>query len=111
MEPNPKFRKQLVNKNRNAWILPHCLSTKPEVEVVNFDAHFYNGGITKEGKVLPSNLGRKDERDESLEPIKIMRVSFKKIPIDCKKGINIQLILGAMLSPVLGVDGLGESKC
>lgn len=38
VEPNPHSLKQLYEKNRNAWILPHCLSTKPEVEVVTIDA-------------------------------------------------------------------------
>lgn len=43
VEPNPHMLKLLYQKNRNAWILPHCLSTKPEVEVVTIDASLYVG--------------------------------------------------------------------
>lgn len=46
VEPNPDLLKLLYGKNRNAWILPHCLSTKKEVEVVEFDAHMYNRYVT-----------------------------------------------------------------
>jgi hypothetical protein len=62
VEPNPDFIKKLKTKHRDAWILPHCLSTKPQVEIVEFDAALYNGGIIKEGKTMPSDLGRKTPR-------------------------------------------------
>ena len=39
VEPNPDFLKELKLKNRNAmWILPHCLSANPIVELYDFDA-------------------------------------------------------------------------
>ena len=62
VEPNPDFFQDLKKRNRNAWILPHCLSTKRQVEIVEFDASFYNGGIILPEKILPSNLGRQSKR-------------------------------------------------
>ena len=46
-----------VPKNRNAWILPHCLATEKTVQIVEFDAASYNGGIMLPDKVKPSHLG------------------------------------------------------
>jgi len=66
VEPNPDFHKDLFSKNRNAWILPHCLSTSTQVEVVDFDASMYNGGIIVEGKTLPSDIGRTTPREKPL---------------------------------------------
>ena len=60
VEPNPDLLELLISKHRNAWILPHCLSTTPYVEVKNFDASMYNGGILMEGKPKPSELGGRD---------------------------------------------------
>ena len=48
----------LKPKNRKVWILPHCLSISQTVELVDFEAAEFNGGIIKNGKTLPSNLGR-----------------------------------------------------
>ena len=60
VEPNPDMLAKLYSKHRNAWVLPHCLSTKPMVEVVTFDASYYNSGIMLDGKVKPSFLGGRD---------------------------------------------------
>ena len=60
VEPNPDMLAKLYSKHRNAWVLPHCLSTKPMVEVVTFDASYYNSGIMLDGKVKPSFLGGLD---------------------------------------------------
>lgn len=62
VEPNPDFFEDLKRRNRNAWILPHCLSTQRKVEIVEFDASFYNGGIILPGKVLPSDISRAEKR-------------------------------------------------
>ena len=62
VEPNPDLLGKLLQKHRKAWILPHCLSTKPEVEIVSFDASMYNSGIYLEGKPKPSNLGADPDR-------------------------------------------------
>lgn len=67
VEPNPDLLKKLLPKHRQAWILPHCLSTKPEVEIVSFDASMYNSGIYLEGKPKPSLLGASPE-----EPLKTL---------------------------------------
>ena len=60
VEPNPDLLKKLYSKHRNAWILPHCLSTTKYVEVMDFDASFYNSGIFQRGKPWPSQLGGRD---------------------------------------------------
>ena len=63
VEPNPDLLKLLLSKHRNAWILPHCLSTTPYVEVMTFDASMYNSGILLEGKPKPSELGGRDYKN------------------------------------------------
>lgn len=45
VEPNPAYIDTLLSRQRNAWILPHCLSPKPYPVVVDFDAYFEMGGI------------------------------------------------------------------
>ena len=57
VEPNPDFFPDLKSKNRNAWILPHCLSPSRQVELVDFDAALYNGGIIVPDRDYPSDLG------------------------------------------------------
>ena len=76
VEPNPDFLKELKMKNRNAWILPHCLSTNPKVELLDFDASAYNGGLIQPGKVLPSDLGRTNQRDYEKFPQTTMKVNI-----------------------------------
>ena len=80
VEPNPDFLNELKTKGRNAWILPHCLSVIKNIlmfilinyiyihnlhilyvvsyyqvtqrsEVVEFDAHMFNGGIINSGNI------------------------------------------------------------
>jgi len=48
VEPNPDFHDALIAKNRNAWILPHCLSTKTTPIIVEFFADLLLGGIIHE---------------------------------------------------------------
>ena len=60
VEPNPDMLSKLLAKHRKSWVLPHCLSTKPLVEVVTFDASKYNSGIMLDGKTKPSYLGGRD---------------------------------------------------
>ena len=50
VEPNPKLLKLLYSKHRNSYILPHCLSTKPEVEVVTFEINDFIGKILVKGR-------------------------------------------------------------
>ena len=57
VEPNPNLLKKLYAKERKAYVLPHCLSTKPEVEIVTFDVSDFVSGIVVEGKVRPSKVG------------------------------------------------------
>ena len=59
VEPNPIYISTLIKKNRNAWILPHCLSTSKAPIVVEFDAMGEYGGIInhKNGrKIMPGNI-------------------------------------------------------
>ena len=77
VEPNPSSLKALYKKHRKSYILPHCLSTKPEVEMVNFDVSDVLSGIIVEGKVKPSrvddpNPGRSDKKYE-----RKIQVSYK----------------------------------
>ena len=58
IESNPNFLKVLKRKNRNAWILPHCLSTKPKVEVIDLDAS-YNSNLIKQEKTLQFDDNKK----------------------------------------------------
>ena len=55
--------------------MPHCLSTKPMVEIVDFDAALYNSGIIKEGKILPSDLGRTVMREKRMDHERTIKVS------------------------------------
>ena len=45
-------------KGRDAYLLPHCLSTKTTPEIVNFDASALIGGIIQEGKIKPGDIDR-----------------------------------------------------
>lgn len=64
VEANPDELRQLFNKHRNAYILPHCLSTKPEVEIVTFDVSGEVSGIIVEGKIRPSRVGDDPNRPD-----------------------------------------------
>ena len=56
VEPNPDFHYALLSKHRNAWILPHCLSTKTTPTTVDFFANLHVGGIIHEETAsLPHN--------------------------------------------------------
>ena len=37
VEPNPEAFRNLTEKQRKAWLLPQCFSTKTTPEVVEFD--------------------------------------------------------------------------
>ena len=52
VEPNPNLVKELLTKNRKAYILPHCLSTQQKVEVVTFNMPKspFSSGIVVNGK-------------------------------------------------------------
>ena len=52
VEPNPDFHEALISKHRNAWILPHCLSTKTTPIIVNFFADLLTGGIISKNNKL-----------------------------------------------------------
>jgi len=71
VEPNPDFHDALISKNRNAWILPHCLSTKTSPIIVDFFADLLLGGIINE---VSSSTPHKLESDGELS---------RKIKVQC----------------------------
>ena len=58
VEPNPDIYPVLAKRNRNANLLPHCLSTQPRPEIVQFDVSALIGGIIKQGRVKPGDIDR-----------------------------------------------------
>ena len=64
VEPNPEFLKQLYSKHRSSYILPHCLSTKNEVEVVNFEINDLVSKMVFEDERQPQSNFRKIEVHE-----------------------------------------------
>ena len=61
VEPNPTLVSMLIEKKRNTYILPYCLSPIKAPVVVEFDAAGNLGGIinTAYGKrILPGDMGR-----------------------------------------------------
>ena len=80
VEPNPKFVSQLITKNRNAWILPHCLSITNKSEVVEFDNVSFWGGIINqnapsEGHILPGDIDRTEPYPEDWDR-RTIKVTF-----------------------------------
>ena len=71
VEPNPDWWNELKGKNRNAWILPHCLSTTEKVEVMEFnlDAFVYSpdqkdhyGALTNKNLNKQNSIPPDDDR-------------------------------------------------
>ncbi len=50
VEPNPDAFEEMKLKNRKAFLINRCLSTKTRPEIVDFDASGLLGGIENEGK-------------------------------------------------------------
>ena len=72
VEPNPDWWNELKGKNRNAWILPHCLSTSRKVEIVEFDVSQFIGGIINpDNKKKPSDLSREIPKQAYERTIKV----------------------------------------
>lgn len=101
MEPSPDFHQQLYNKNRHAWILPHCLSTTNKVETVEFDAASFNGGIILPDKILPSDLGREVSRSEEER-------WGKTITVQCFPLQSVLVALGNPIVDYLSLDVEGS---
>jgi hypothetical protein len=100
VEPNPNLLKKLYAKERKAYVLPHCLSTKPEVEIVTFDVSDFVSGIVVEGKVRPSKVGDPSNDlkiDKSIQvnnvlpmKLKLLDSHFLYMILDSKKTIRSQ---------------------
>ena len=61
VEPNPDAFKNLTEKQRKAWTLPHCFSTKTTPEVIEFDA----AGLLGEQAALNDTSAEKDHDQRS----------------------------------------------
>ena len=70
-------------KNRNVWILPHCLATEKTVQIVEFDAALFWGGIMLPEKVKPSNLGAssKDKTSKDIKQFKLQNSMSRTIKV------------------------------
>ena len=49
IEPNPDAFNLLLHKNRNVWSIKACISTRPVVEIKQFDALGVFGGTLEKG--------------------------------------------------------------
>ena len=61
VEPNPDAFQNLTEKQRKAWTLPHCFSTKTTPEVIEFDA----AGLLGEQAALNDTSAEKDHDQRS----------------------------------------------
>ena len=91
VEPSPTWWKELKNKNRNAWILPHCLSTQRSVHLIDFFS-FSDSDITDFGF-----WGRNEMDDEFYRDMKSKHPNdINKIKVQC---FPLQAVLKAINSP------------
>ena len=93
VEPNPDYFEDLVNVNRNAWILPHCLSTKPHVETVVFDVSDILSGIMVDGK-KPSHLNDKYLLDFIYRMVTPEKPYAREIEVQCFPLYSVLMALG-----------------
>lgn len=93
VEPNPDFLPKLIGMNRHAWILTHCLSTTTRSQVVDFDAHLFNGGIINSldpERSKPGDIGQNPNR-----PIPKV-INKRTLKIQC---FPLQAVLKAIGNP------------
>lgn len=91
VEPNPDFLKLLREKNRKAWILPHCLSPGRKSVVVPFDAHLFNGGIINtenSDRPKPGDIGR--QPGKKVPP----QINKRTIKVQCFPLYSVLMALG-----------------
>ena len=68
VEPNPDYLGSLINKNRNAWIFPYCLSPKKYPVVVDFDTmHYFSGIINNQNGVSLRPADIIDEKSRTFD--------------------------------------------
>ena len=94
VEPNPDYLQDLTKLGRNAWILPHCLSTKPYVETVKFDVSDLISGIMVEGKPKPSVLNDKYILDYIYRLIAPEKAYAREIQVQCFPLYSVLMALG-----------------
>ena len=95
VEPNPDWWNELKGKNRNAWILPHCLSTEQKVQIVEFDVSKFIGGIINpEIDKKPSDVSREIPIQPYDRQIKVRKVGPTHLVMLAIKGPIIYFIKG-----------------
>ena len=90
VEPNPDWWNELKSKNRNAWVLPHCLSTQNKVELKDFyvfSKHFGDFGFWSRTEISDDlyNFFAKGDPDV-----------IRKIKVQC---FPLQAVLDALNMP------------
>lgn len=104
VEPNPDYLGSLINKNRNAWIFPYCLSPKKYPVVVDFDTmHYFSGIINNQNGVSlrPADIIDEKSRtyDKYFDPhIGKNPIWRRKIKVQC---FPIYSVLRALGSPII----------
>ena len=95
VEPNPDWWTELKGKNRNAWILPHCLSIQKKVQIVEFDVSRFIGGIINpEVDKKPSDVSREIPIQPYDRQIKVRNVGPTHLVMLAIKGPIIYFIKG-----------------
>ena len=96
VEPSPHWWKELKSKNRNAWILPHCLSTEKRVHLIDF----YIFSPTFKGMGDDFGFNSRKEMNESFyqDIVKNNPGAINKLKVQC---FPIQAVLKAINSPTV----------
>lgn len=81
VEPNPMYLAQLKKKNRNAWILPYCLSPITSPTVVDFDAMAEYGGIINHINGVRKNPGDINSNNASPKPTWRKTLKIQCLPL------------------------------
>ena len=94
VEPSPHWWKELKSKNRNAWILPHCLSTDKRVHLIDF----YIFSPTFKGMGDDFGFNSRKEMNDSFykDIVKNNPGAINKLKVQC---FPIQAVLKAIDSP------------
>ena len=103
VEPNPYWWKELKSKNRNAWILPHCLSTDKKVQVIDFYAFSTTNNVKLMGTEFGFSSHNADELKFDEKFYEKNSDSLKKIKVQC---FPLQAILKAMNLPIVNYFSL-----
>ena len=101
VEPLPEAFDALRKRNRNAYLLPHCLSTKTTPEIVDFEASGLVGGIIykSENEVRTPTLGEKKEFLKSM-----FGLVSRTIQVQCFPLYSVLLAMGNPTIDYMSLD-------